>query len=232
MIHATVHVERDSQKPIVLGAGGARLRAVGTTARRRDRGAARRPRLPRPARERPQGLAARPEATAPPGILRSSCSVRTGRFCGFQGRSRSSWPAWLPGSRSRCRRSASSCSSAPPPARTRWPAPSRPPSRWRRRCSRRCSAGWSTGTARPGCCCRPWSCTRPASAGWSRSPSPAPRPGRCSRPRPSSAAPIRSPVRWCGPAGRTRCPARRCCRPRSRWSRCWTRSCSSSARCW
>jgi GTPase len=34
VIHATVHVERDSQKPIVLGAGGARLRAVGTTARR------------------------------------------------------------------------------------------------------------------------------------------------------------------------------------------------------
>ena len=34
VIHATVHVERDSQKPIVLGAGGARLRAVGITARR------------------------------------------------------------------------------------------------------------------------------------------------------------------------------------------------------
>jgi GTP-binding protein Era len=34
VIHATVHVERDSQKPIVLGAGGARLRAVGTSARR------------------------------------------------------------------------------------------------------------------------------------------------------------------------------------------------------
>jgi len=34
VIHATVHVERDSQKPIVLGSGGARLRAVGTTARR------------------------------------------------------------------------------------------------------------------------------------------------------------------------------------------------------
>jgi GTP-binding protein Era len=34
VIHATVHVERDSQKPIVLGAGGSRLREVGTTARR------------------------------------------------------------------------------------------------------------------------------------------------------------------------------------------------------
>jgi GTPase len=34
VVHATVHVERDSQKPIVLGAGGARLRDVGSTARR------------------------------------------------------------------------------------------------------------------------------------------------------------------------------------------------------
>ena len=34
VIHATVHVERDSQKPIVLGSGGTRLRTVGTAARR------------------------------------------------------------------------------------------------------------------------------------------------------------------------------------------------------
>jgi GTP-binding protein Era len=34
VVHATVHVERRSQKPIVLGAGGARLKAVGTAARR------------------------------------------------------------------------------------------------------------------------------------------------------------------------------------------------------
>lgn len=34
VIHATVHVERDSQKPIVLGSGGSRLRRVGTDARR------------------------------------------------------------------------------------------------------------------------------------------------------------------------------------------------------
>jgi len=33
VVHATVHVERDSQKPIVLGAGGSRLRTVGTAAR-------------------------------------------------------------------------------------------------------------------------------------------------------------------------------------------------------
>jgi GTP-binding protein Era len=34
VIHATIHVERDSQKPIVLGTGGSRLRTVGTGARR------------------------------------------------------------------------------------------------------------------------------------------------------------------------------------------------------
>jgi GTP-binding protein Era len=32
-IYATVHVERDSQKAIILGTGGARLKGVGTTAR-------------------------------------------------------------------------------------------------------------------------------------------------------------------------------------------------------
>ncbi len=34
VVHATVYVERRSQKPIVLGAGGARLKAVGVAARR------------------------------------------------------------------------------------------------------------------------------------------------------------------------------------------------------
>jgi GTPase len=34
VVHATMHVERDSQKPIVLGTGGSRLRTVGTAARR------------------------------------------------------------------------------------------------------------------------------------------------------------------------------------------------------
>jgi GTP-binding protein Era len=32
-VHATLHVERDSQKAIVLGTRGSRLRDVGTTAR-------------------------------------------------------------------------------------------------------------------------------------------------------------------------------------------------------
>jgi GTP-binding protein Era len=33
-VHATIHVERDSQKGIVIGHGGSRLKAVGTSARR------------------------------------------------------------------------------------------------------------------------------------------------------------------------------------------------------
>jgi GTP-binding protein Era len=32
-IHATIVVERDSQKPIVIGAGGARLKEIGSEAR-------------------------------------------------------------------------------------------------------------------------------------------------------------------------------------------------------
>jgi len=37
-VYATLHVERDSQKAIVLGTGGARLRGVGTVARRQIEG--------------------------------------------------------------------------------------------------------------------------------------------------------------------------------------------------
>ena len=32
-VYATLHVERDSQKGIVIGTGGARLKKIGTTAR-------------------------------------------------------------------------------------------------------------------------------------------------------------------------------------------------------
>jgi GTP-binding protein Era len=33
-VHATIHVERESQKGIVIGKGGARLKNVGATARK------------------------------------------------------------------------------------------------------------------------------------------------------------------------------------------------------
>ena len=36
-VHAVLYVERDSQKGIVIGKGGARLREVGTAARARSR---------------------------------------------------------------------------------------------------------------------------------------------------------------------------------------------------
>jgi GTP-binding protein Era len=56
-----VFVERDSQKAIVIGRGGARLREVGTNARAGIEGA-RVEGPPRPARQGRQGLAARSEA--------------------------------------------------------------------------------------------------------------------------------------------------------------------------
>ena len=61
-VRVNLYVERPSQKAIIIGKGGARLREVGTSARKGDRGAAWRPDLPRPAREGRQGLAARPQA--------------------------------------------------------------------------------------------------------------------------------------------------------------------------
>ena len=32
-MHVSIHVERDSQKAIIIGRGGSRLRAIGSTAR-------------------------------------------------------------------------------------------------------------------------------------------------------------------------------------------------------
>ena len=52
VIKATIHVARDSQKPIVIGERGARIKAIGQAARRRHRGAARHARLPRALRAR------------------------------------------------------------------------------------------------------------------------------------------------------------------------------------
>ena len=71
-VHALMYVERSSQKAIVIGAKGARLKEVGTQARLADRGAARHAGLPRPAHQDCQGLAAGPEAAAPPRFLRLS----------------------------------------------------------------------------------------------------------------------------------------------------------------
>ena len=71
-IHANLYVERDSQKGIVIGHKGARLRDVGTQARAADRGAARHPGLPRPARQDRQGLAARPAPAAQARLLSAS----------------------------------------------------------------------------------------------------------------------------------------------------------------
>ena len=68
-VHAVIYVERSSQKGIVIGKGGARLRAGRHGRAPADRGAAGHQGLPRPAREGRQGLAARPEAAAQAGLL-------------------------------------------------------------------------------------------------------------------------------------------------------------------
>ena len=68
-VHAFLYVERDSQKGIVIGPQGTRLRDIGTRARAADRGPARHAGLPRPARHRRQGLAARPPPAAQARLL-------------------------------------------------------------------------------------------------------------------------------------------------------------------
>ena len=68
-ISAVMYVERDSQKGIVIGVGGQRLRDVGTDGAQANRGAARHPGLPRPAGQGREGLAARPEAAAEARLL-------------------------------------------------------------------------------------------------------------------------------------------------------------------
>ena len=69
-IRVNVFVERSSQKAIIIGRGGSRLREVGTNARDRHREAAGPEGLPRPARQDRQGLAARPQAAPAPRLLR------------------------------------------------------------------------------------------------------------------------------------------------------------------
>ena len=60
-VRVNLYVERPSQKAIIIGKGGARLREVGTNARRGHRGAAGHPDLPGPPCEGRQGLAAGPQ---------------------------------------------------------------------------------------------------------------------------------------------------------------------------
>ena len=68
-IYATIYVERDSQKPIVLGKGGARMKDIGTRSRTAIVTAAGEPGLSRSSREGRQGVAARPQAAAPARFL-------------------------------------------------------------------------------------------------------------------------------------------------------------------
>ncbi len=75
-VHAVMYVERPSQKAIVLGAKGARLKEVGTTARQQIEALLGQPRLPGSAHQDCQGLAARSAAAAPPRLLRLNRQAR------------------------------------------------------------------------------------------------------------------------------------------------------------
>ena len=75
-VHAILYVERDSQKGIIIGKQGARLKEVGTVAREADRAAARRQGLPRSPRQGGQGLAARSETVGSLGFLTAWFRVR------------------------------------------------------------------------------------------------------------------------------------------------------------
>ena len=68
-IHANLYVERDSQKGIIIGHKGARLKRRRHPGPQADRGAPRHPGLPRPARQDRQGLAAGPPPAPEAGVL-------------------------------------------------------------------------------------------------------------------------------------------------------------------
>ena len=58
-LYCTILVERESQKPILVGKGGSRIKAIGTAARKELAGLLRHQGVPRPAREGQGGLARR-----------------------------------------------------------------------------------------------------------------------------------------------------------------------------
>ena len=71
-VYAFMYVERPSQKAIVIGPKGARLKAGGHAGAAADRGPAGHQGVPGPAHQGGQELAAGPETAAPPGLLRLS----------------------------------------------------------------------------------------------------------------------------------------------------------------
>ena len=74
-VYAEIYVERPSQKAIVIGTKGERLKDVGTRARRQIEALLGSPRLPGPARADRQGLAAQPQVPPPPRFLRLSSTT-------------------------------------------------------------------------------------------------------------------------------------------------------------
>ena len=71
-IHASLIVERDSQKGIVIGQGGETLKTIGTRARAGDGALLGHAGLPGPAGEGPEGVAARPEGPGASRLLTRS----------------------------------------------------------------------------------------------------------------------------------------------------------------
>ena len=153
-IHANLYVERDSQKGIIIGPKGARLKAIGTTSRKQIEALLGTPGLPRPARQDRQGLAARPAPAPEAGVLMADARHRSPPGTGSP--SRATRPGSTPCSpttwssgRRRCTRRRRARRS---PRRTS-------PPRWS--CSARPCATSGSGTPRT----RPCSSSRPCSTG-------------------------------------------------------------------
>ena len=68
-IHASLIVERDSQKGIVIGKGGQTLKTIGTRAREEMELVLGHQGLPGPARQGPEGMAARPAGVGAARVL-------------------------------------------------------------------------------------------------------------------------------------------------------------------